>query len=82
MTGNDRVVLGDLVYSKGSSHEKSVEVINAEPEEDSSSDGIDYSSITELSETELFEEKVKSVKVRYSFFVSYKGGCSLCIPCR
>ncbi|XXG68023.1 hypothetical protein AAC387_Pa06g1223 [Persea americana] len=60
--GKDQVVLGDLVYSKGSSHEKSVEVINAEPEEDSSSDGIDYSSITELSETELFEEKVKSVK--------------------
>lgn len=68
MTGNDQVMLGDLVYNKGSSHEKSVEVINAEPEDDSSSNGIDYSNITEMSETELFEEKVKSVKVECSFF--------------
>ncbi|XP_058106205.1 multisubstrate pseudouridine synthase 7 [Magnolia sinica] len=60
--GNGQVMLGDLVYCKGSSPEKIQEVVNIKPEDCSCNDALDYSNLDEIPEAALLEEKVHSVK--------------------
>lgn len=67
--GIDQVVLGDLVYCKDQSVEKEMLSADSECHDGNSNDTQDSQHLGEISETDLPEETVTSVKV--SFFVFF-----------